>query len=194
MQPEPLCGRCLRRTPPFVCSIAPWRYAWPLDGVVARFKFSGDLAAGKTLARLFLERVQQQQRPLPPVLVPVPLHRQRLRSRGYDQALELARDIVANLDGMQLLPDLLQRVRATDAQTALAAAARRRNVRSAFAVNTRALARLGDARPAIALLDDVMTTGSTLAECARTLTDAGFAHVEAWAIARAPSRSGRTAG
>lgn len=188
VQTEPACGRCLRHTPPFVRSYAPLRYAWPLDGLVARFKFSGDLAAGRTLARLFLEHAGADAIAGPRLLVPVPLHRQRLRIRGYDQALELARDIAPGMDDVRLLPDLLRRVRATDAQTTLDAAGRRRNVRAAFAVDARTLAALGTQRPALALLDDVMTTGSTLAECARVLTKAGFTHVEAWAIARAPAR------
>lgn len=159
-----------------------------MDGLVARFKFSGDLAAGRTLTRLFVERVRADAIAMPTLLVPVPLHRQRLRSRGYDQALELTRDLCRELDGPALAADLLQRIRATDAQTALDAAGRRRNVRGAFAVDARALARLGDARPSVALLDDVMTTGNTLAECARMLVRAGFEQVEAWAIARAPAR------
>lgn len=167
---------------------APLRYAWPLDGLVTRFKFGGDLAAGHSLARLFLERLQADGVGTPALLVPVPLHRERLRARGYDQALELARDIAAGLDGVSLRSDLLRRVRATGAQTALDAAGRRRNVHGAFAIDTRALQRLGDRRPPVALLDDVMTTGSTLGECARVLAGAGFRHVEAWAVARAPFR------
>lgn len=184
---EPSCGRCLRRTPPFVRSYVPLRYVWPLDGLVARFKFSGDLAAGRTLARLFIEHARADAIAMPTLLVPVPLHPQRLRSRGYDQALELARDLCRQLDGPILASGLLRRIRATDAQTALDAKGRRRNVRGAFAIDTRALTRLGDARPAVALIDDVMTTGSTLAECARTLAGAGFKDIEAWAIARAPA-------
>lgn len=187
VQSEPLCGRCLRHTPPFAGSFAPLRYAWPVDGLVTRFKFHGDLAAGRSLARLFVEHAREECDSIPALLVPVPLHRQRLRQRGYDQALELARDIHAGLDGVRLVPDLLERTRATDAQTRLDAAGRRRNVRAAFAVNARALRRLGDERPALALLDDVMTTGATLAECARVLARAGFTQVQAWAIARAPA-------
>lgn len=184
---EPLCGRCLKREPPFEAAFAGFRYAWPLDGLIARFKFAGDLAAGRTLARLLATRIRAESLPLPALLVPVPLHRRRLRQRGYDQALELARDIAHELD-LPLAANLLSRTRATAAQTDLDAAQRRRNVRRAFAVNPRSLSRLSD-RPPIALLDDVMTTGSTLRECATVLKRAGFTNIQVWAIARAPARS-----
>ena len=90
---EPLCGRCLRREPPFDSAFAGFRYAWPLDGLVTRFKFSGQLATGRTLAMLFAQRARAASIPLPRLIVPVPLHDRRLRERGYDQALELGRDI-----------------------------------------------------------------------------------------------------
>lgn len=185
---EPLCGRCLKHEPPFQATFAAWRYAWPLDGLVARFKFRGDLAAGRSLSQLFVEQAQHQGIKREGWLVPVPLHRQRLRQRGYDQALELARDIGRGLD-VPVLPNLLQRTRATAAQSELDLRQRRRNVRGAFALNPRALARM-DARPPLILLDDVMTTGSTVAACARVLGEAGFDHIQVWAIARAPARSG----
>ncbi len=184
-QPEPLCGRCLRRQPPFDDAYAPFLYAWPLDGLVTRFKFGGDLAAGRCLAQLFTERAKHDALAIPAVLVPVPLHVQRLRRRGYDQALELARDIGRAL-AMPVATRVLRRLRATDAQTELSLRDRRRNVRGAFAVDAGALAKIPTDRGAIALLDDVMTSGSTLAECARVLRRAGCREIRVWAIARAP--------
>ena len=122
----------------------------------------------------------------PELLLPVPLHRTRLRQRGYNQALELAKPL-ARLLGVPLCRDLLQRQRGTAAQTELDAVARRRNVRGAFAV------RAGVALPThVAILDDVMTTGATLAECARVLKRAGVQRVDVWALARAPSPAGRS--
>ena len=188
-QPAPACGRCQQHPPPFAASHAAFRYAWPLDGVLTRFKFGGDLAAGRALARLCVERVRDGALgtiPAGAVLIPVPLHRTRLRQRGFDQALELVRDIARDLE-MPLAANLLRRIRATQAQTDLAAGARRRNVRGAFAVDQATLARL-PLHPVAILLDDVMTTGSTLAECARVLRAHGFAEVRVWAIARAPRR------
>ncbi len=187
-QIEPLCGRCLRHEPPFQTSFAAWRYAWPLDGLIARFKFRGDLAAGRSLSQLFVEQARLNGIDSDGWLVPVPLHRQRLRQRGYDQALELARDIGRNLH-LPVVADLLVRTRATQAQSELDLRQRRRNVRDAFTVDARVLAKTTE-RPALILLDDVMTTGSTVAACARVLQEAGFARIQVWAIARAPARSG----
>ncbi|MEN6539493.1 MAG: ComF family protein, partial [Mizugakiibacter sp.] len=111
-------------------------------------------------------------------LVPGPLHAQRLRTRGYHQALELAQPRARAL-GLPLAPRALRRVRATGAQSELGAVARRRNVRGAFAAADAQL-------PAhVAVLDDVATTGATLAECARVLKRAGVARVEVWTLARA---------
>ncbi len=177
--PAALCGRCQRHPPPWDAAWAPFRYGWPLDRLESRFKFSRDLAAGRSLVALW--RGQSRPIALPEVLVPVPLHRARLRQRGYNQALELARPLARAL-GVSLRHDLLARTRSTAAQSELDAPTRRRNVRGAFVVRAEA------ALPAhVAVLDDVMTTGATLAECARVLKRAGVARVDVWALARAPS-------
>lgn len=175
--PAARCGACLRRVPAWDRAWAPYRYAWPLDRLESRFKFSANLACGRVLGTLWAEHALPAR---PQLLVPVPLHRARLRSRGYNQALELAR-ILARRHRLPLRHDLLRRVRATSAQTELDAVKRRRNVRAAFAV------REGISWPAhVALVDDVMTTGATLSECARVLRRAGVERVDAWALARAP--------
>lgn len=174
----PQCGRCLRKPPPWDAAWAPFRYAWPLDRLETRFKFSRDLAAGRALVTLW----QREHAPasLPQMLLPVPLHRRRLRERGYNQALEMARPLAKAL-GIPCRHDLLQRVRHTDAQTGLDAVQRRRNLRQAFAL------RQGAALPAhVVVLDDVFTTGTTLSECASLLKRAGVARVDVWALARAP--------
>ncbi|MHB1272261.1 MAG: ComF family protein [Rhodanobacter sp.] len=180
--PAALCGECQRRAPPWDAAWAPFRYGWPLDRLEARYKFGADLAAGRVLSTLWQRETCPL--PLPRLLLTVPLHRGRLRQRGYNQALELARPLARQLD-VPLQPDLLQRLRRTEAQTELDALGRRRNVRGAFAL------RAGIALPAhVAILDDVMTTGATLAECARVLKHAGVQQVDAWALARAPSPRG----
>ena len=176
----PACGECLERPPPFATAFAPFEYAAPLDQLVMRLKFGRNLAAGRVLSQLMLDALRAEPPPRPDALVPVPLHAARLRERGYNQALELARPLARAL-GIPLRIDLLERQRATAAQTDLDAAARRRNVRGAFGVAATA------AVPAhIALVDDVMTTGTTLRECAKTLLRAGVARVDVWVIARAP--------
>ncbi len=170
-----LCGNCITRMPPWHAAWVPFRYAWPLNRLETRYKFSANLAAGQTLARLWL----QHRPPEPPqAVVPVPLHAGRLRRRGYDQTLELARHVARHMD-LPLRADVLHRLRPTHAQTDLDARARRRNVRGAFHL------REGHDLPAhVALFDDVMTTGATLGECARVLHRAGVERVDVWALAR----------
>lgn len=183
----PLCGECLRKPPPFDAAFAPFEYAHPLDLLLTRLKFGNSLAAGRVVAELWIAALRDALRSggiaaLPDVVLPVPLHVDRLRERGYNQALELARPLAQALQ-LRLVTDLLQRERATSAQTDLDAAARRRSLRDAFALfhaKDRALP------PHVALVDDVMTTGATLRECARVLKRAGVARVVVWAVARAP--------
>lgn len=180
--PAALCGECQRSPPPWDAAWAPFRYGWPLDRLESRYKFSADLAAGRVLSMLW----QREPPPthLPQLLLSVPLHHSRLRRRGYNQALELARPLAHAL-GVPLSPDALLRRRSTTAQTELDAVARRRNVHGAFAL------REGITLPAhVAILDDVMTTGATVAECARVLRRAGVQRVDVWALARAPHRTG----
>ena len=171
------CGDCLRRPPPLHAAHAAFSYAPPLDRLLPRYKFHRDLASGRLLAQLMARAFAGCERPQ--ALVPVPLHPARLRQRGYDQALELARP-VATLLGLPLRAGLLQRVRATPAQSQLDAPARRRNLRGAFQAASQSL-------PAhVALVDDVMTTGATLHAAATALRRAGVARVDAWVCARTP--------
>jgi ComF family protein len=155
---------------------AVFRYAPPLDRLLPRLKFHDDLAAGRLCAALMADVLVDV--PRPDALVPLPLHRARLRARGFDQTLELARSLARAL-ALPLRDDLLVRARATDPQSRLDAAARRRNLRGAFTVR-------GDGPwPAhVALVDDVMTTGATLHAAAAALRRAGVARVDAWVCAR----------
>jgi len=174
------CGQCLQAPPAFVSCLAPLRYAAPLDRLLPRFKFHAGLAEGRLLAELILLRVPVDSFGASDLLVPMPLHRRRLGQRGYNQALELARPL-ARAWALPLGSDALRRKRATAAQTDLDAAARRRNVRGAFAaLPERVLGRH------ILLLDDVITTGATVREAATTLLAAGAAEVRVVAAARAP--------
>ena len=172
------CGRCLRHPPPLARTHATCTYGFPLDRLLPRFKFHQDLAAGRLLSQLMAEACAGL--PRPDAVVPIPLHRARLRSRGYDQALELARPLARALS-LPLRDDLLLRVRATSAQSKLDASARRRNLRDAFAP------RRSDGLPAhVVLVDDVMTTGATLHAAAAALLRAGVQRVDAWVCARVP--------
>lgn len=182
------CPGCGRPAGPLACACrlgpgpvparacAALLYHPPVDHLLRRFKFHGDLAAGALLAALMAHALAPADRPQ--ALVPVPLHRARLRQRGYDQALELARPLSASL-GLPLQARLLRRVRATAPQSELGAAERQRNVRGAFAAGPTPLRH-------VALVDDVMTTGATLQAAARALHLAGVARVDLWVCARVP--------
>ena len=182
--PAPACGECLQREPAFAAAFAPFIYGHPLDLLVAKLKFGHSLAAGRVLVELWLEALCAAPPPRPEVLVPVPLHRDRLRERGYNQALELARPL-ARAFCIPLATDLLARSQATVAQSNLDAQARRRNLRGAFVFRPQELDE-GVLPAHVALLDDVMTTGATLRESARVLKRAGIARVDVWVLARAP--------
>jgi ComF family protein len=174
----PACGACMQRPPLLDAVRATFIYDFPVDRLLPRLKFHGDLAAGSLLAGAMAAACSDM--PRPDALLPLPLARARLRRRGFDQALELARPLARRL-GIPLLDGALVRRRDTAPQSTLAAAARRRNLRGAFAVP--AGARLP---PHVALVDDVMTTGATLHAAARALRRAGVIRIDAWVCARAP--------
>jgi len=171
-----VCGSCLQHPPPISEAHAAFAYAFPVDRLLPRLKFHRDLAAGRLLAQAMTERCAGL--PRPDAVVPVPLHRARLRRRGFDQAFELAAPLARALQ-MPLLDRALQRRRTTSAQSLLDATARQRNLRGAFEVTP------PQSLPAhVVLVDDVMTTGATLHAAARALLGAGVQRVDAWICAR----------
>lgn len=177
------CGCCGTRLPGHGAVIAPLTYEFPVDRMVTGAKFHRQLYFARALGELLGEFLAREagDRPRPDVLVPVPLHRGRLARRGYNQALEIARPVARRL-GLPLSPRLVERIRGTPEQTGLTALQRRRNLRGAF----RASAGCRGAR--VAVLDDVITTGSTVAALAGALRAAGAVSVEVWAPARTPGR------
>ncbi len=178
------CGRCLLRPPPWDAVVAALPYRFPADRLVCRFKFNRDLCCGAVLAQQMLAEIRSRREPLPGAIVPVPLHRSRYLARTFNQAELLARAVGRGLN-LPVHMRLLLRRRRTRAQSGLDAAARRRNIRGAFVVQARTR------RPALArhlaLVDDVLTTGVTLVECARTLKRAGVVRITVWVAARAPA-------
>ena len=173
------CGSCQRRPPDYACSAALYRYAPPVDHFIRALKFHHDLGLAHMLGQRLAARLAEAL-DRPDVIMPIPLHPSRLRRRGYNQALEIARPLARAL-ALPLDYRTLRRVRATTAQSDLPIAERIRNVRGAFAV--RAGARLDGLK--IALVDDVMTTGSTAQAAAQTLRAAGAEEVRVWVVARA---------
>lgn len=172
-----ICGPCQRKPPVFMEAQAAFDYARPVDWLVHRFKFGGRLECGRVLGECLAWELALRGAARPDALVPVPLHAGRLRSRGFDQALELGRHLARRLE-LHLRPRLLARCRATSQQSTLDARARRRNLRGAIRVRAPVPAH-------VALVDDVMTTGSTAVECARVLKRAGCRRVSIWVVARA---------
>lgn len=181
--PMPVCGACLAAPPPYGSCRCLFAYRAPVNGLIARFKFDGDLATGKVLGRLLQERFlsSYQQQTGPDLLVPVPLHDRRLRQRGFNQALELARPI-ARVSGIPLCTVALTRLRQTPAQSSLDRDARRQNLAGVFGYRRPIPASL----PAhVAIIDDVVTTGATVAELSRLLWAQGARRIDVWAVARA---------
>jgi len=176
--PGKLCGACTRATPAFDNAQAAFSYAWPVNQLVQRFKFHGNLATGRILALALRDYLDIHQASLPDLVIPVPLHPRRLAQRGFNQASEIARIIAPSLPA-DLNIDGLVRTRHTSAQSGLDRAARRRNLRHAFECH----------RPVrglhVAVVDDVITTGSTAETIARTLKRAGAERVTLYALARA---------
>jgi len=173
-----LCGGCLAVPPHFTRARALFLYEEPLKEVIHRFKYQGKTACLPSFARF------AQNHPLLADLegvdwiVPVPLHPSRLRERGFNQALLLARAMFPK--DHRIIPDLLVRTRPTEPQTSFNGTARRANLKNAFAVvKPHRLAGKN-----ILLIDDVFTTGTTVNECARVLKKAGAAEVMALTLAR----------
>jgi ComF family protein len=172
-----LCGKCLKAPPPWDSGIAGLTYRFPVDQMVCRFKFNRDLACGQILGMELLTAIELKEPLLPEVIIPVPLHRGRQFSRSFNQADMLARQLGRGLQ-IPVRHGILSRSRRTGAQSGLDALARKKNIRRAFSC------RRSGIRHA-ALVDDVMTTGATLAECSRTLKRSGVACVSVWVAARA---------
>jgi len=173
-----ICGRCLARPPAYDATVAALAYAFPADVLVQALKFRGELALAPLLGAQLAARLERAARV--DCVLPVPLSAARLRARGFNQALEIARH-AARAAGARLAPRLAERSRDTASQMDLPHAERAQNVRGAFRCD-RALE-----GATVALVDDVMTTGATLHELAATLKRAGAARVVNWVVARTPA-------
>jgi ComF family protein len=171
-----VCGRCLTQPPAFDATRAALAYAFPADALIQALKFRGELALAPLLGSLLLPCISGKE---VDCVVPVPLSAGRLRARGYNQALEIARSVAAAARA-RLAPELCERSRDTGVQMDLPLKERAKNVRGAFHCP-------GVVSGTIAVLDDVMTTGATLEEVAATLKRAGAARVVNWVVARTPS-------
>jgi ComF family protein len=182
-QPDAPCAECLLHPLPFERCVAALDYVWPWNGVIGQLKFHDGLDLAGALSALLLQALRHAAPPPVELVLPLPLGPQRLQERGYNQAWELTRRVAPPL-GLDGEPRLLLRLFDTPRQSGLAQTQRRANVRGAFGIAPGRAAALHGRR--VALLDDVMTTGATAAEAARTLLDAGAAAVQLWVLARTP--------
>ncbi|RMH18549.1 MAG: ComF family protein [Gammaproteobacteria bacterium] len=172
-----LCGRCTQKRPAFDDMFAPFVFAEPVDALIREMKYGKKPEMCRALARLFLQRIRHG--PRPEVLIPVPLHPHALRKRGFNQAAELAKVLGRSLD-MAVWQGVV-RVKNTPRQSSLSLAARRRNLQGAF--------RIPEKIPSfqhVAIVDDVVTTGTTVETLASLLKKNGVRHVEVWSLARTP--------
>jgi ComF family protein len=177
-----VCPQCADSLPGAVAErddfVAAFAYRFPVDRLVRRFKFAGDLAVGRWLGETLAVAASGAERPA--LLVVPPSTRERLRSRGFNPALEIAKAAGRALD-LEWAPDAVIRVRQTQPQPGLRRGERRRNLEGAFGC-ARDLAGLH-----VAIVDDVMTTGATVDAVTAVLRRAGAARVSAWVVARTPA-------
>ncbi|HEX4943239.1 MAG TPA: ComF family protein [Usitatibacteraceae bacterium] len=171
------CADCLREPPAFDDVVTAFDYRFPIDRLVRRFKFSADLATGAYLGDALARAAATA--PMPDLVLASPASAARLRERGFNPALVLARR-VASAAGIAVDSRVVAKIRHTPPQTGLDHATRRRNLRGAFAVRRR----LDGIH--VAVVDDVMTTGTTLSALAAVLKAAGAARVSGWVAARTP--------
>lgn len=170
-----MCGACLQHPPAYDRTLAAFSYAFPVDQLIQALKYQQRLAIAPVLGHAL--GLAARSLPCPDVLIAMPLHPKRLQHRGFNHATEIARK-VANELNLPLDLSVCERVRDTPPQVALAYDQRRRNVRDAFSCHGKVVGKR------VALIDDVMTTGTSLDELAKTLKKAGALEVEAWVVAR----------
>jgi len=185
--PNLLCGNCLQQPPPWDSCTAPLCYDPQVALLLSRWKYAPDPRLGHLMTQLWL---RLGPRELPPVdlVLPVPLHWTRWLRRGFNQAEQLAAGLQGQhpaLAGARLDPARVSRRRAP-AQASLDADARARNLRGAFTI------RRPCANLRVAIVDDVLTTGTTAARLARCLQEAGAARMHIWCLARTPTPPART--
>ncbi|MEA1889541.1 MAG: ComF family protein [Pseudomonadota bacterium] len=170
------CGKCQQYPPACEQTEALFLYQEPLSQLVQQFKFSRKLEYGYLFSSLMAKKLLSRPE-RPDVIIPVPLHSSRLRSRGFNQSWEITRQL-SRITGIKASHKFCQRIKKTPLQTGLKASERKRNLRQAFSIT----ANVRDLH--ICIVDDVMTTGSTLEAIAAALKAAGAARVSGLVVAR----------
>jgi ComF family protein len=175
-----VCGNCLKNPPHYTRTVAVYAYAFPLDKLIKAVKYGGKLYLAESLG----DRLAQCVVVKPDCLIALPLHPARLRERGFNQSLQLARRIGRQLS-LPVLESACIRVRDTPSQSTLPWQQRGKNMRKAFSCTTDVVGKH------IAVVDDVMTSGATLNELALTLMQAGAREVSVWVVARTLPHTGK---
>jgi ComF family protein len=173
-----ICGVCQKHTPAYDRTLSLFVYSTPVDRLILRLKFNYKLELGRLLGTLMARNLEAKIEKIPQLIIPLPLHHKRLRERGYNQAVQLAKPIAKQLN-VPLDKHYCHRVRDTAQQSQLPRHERQKNVRGAFAL------RPGFSAKHVAIVDDVMTTGQTVNELARLLRKNGVEYIEVWVCARA---------
>ena len=174
------CGQCQQDLPPIDYMISSLAYDYPVGHLVAQLKFQRNLVYANIFSHLLLEKLcttltDSQQ---PELIIPIPLHKKRLRERGFNQALEIARPIAKQLS-IPLEKRAIIRPKYTQAQSLLDAESRHENLKSSFEIVKPVTAEH------VVIVDDVVTTGATVYELAGLLKRSGVKTVGVWAVARA---------
>ncbi len=168
------CGSCLASTPDFDLTTAAFTYAYPISQVLQQYKYQQQLFLAETFANLMLQKLKPHNIDL---IIPMPLHPNRLQERGFNQSLEIAR-IIGKRSNIVVNSQAVARIKHSPPQASLPLKERARNMKGAFICHED----LSGLR--IALVDDVMTTGASLNALAKAVKAKGAAHVECWLIAR----------
>ncbi|TAK75367.1 MAG: ComF family protein [Gammaproteobacteria bacterium] len=180
MEKTPLCHTCHHQPPPFDRTFALFPYQSPITQLIIQLKFQHRLPIAKSFADLLIQRLQTtwyRRQKLPDLIIPMPLHPHRLRERGFNQAVEIAKPVAKKL-GIPLDLHGIKRTKHTQAQSALPALERKRNITNAFT------AYRDYSGLTLAVVDDVVTTGQTMAECCHVLKQHGARQIDVWCCAR----------
>lgn len=176
------CGKCQTKPPHYATSVIPYLYAPPIKQLISQLKFHGNLTYAPLLAHTFIQSINHRKNTLPDCIIPIPLHKTRLRERGFNQAIELARIISKQLN-IKLDYSLCHRKKPTPFQSGLSAKQRQLNLKNAFSITKE------HNYKHVAIFDDVVTTGTTVNELAKQLKLSGVETVEVWAIARTENKN-----
>ncbi len=176
------CGQCIQQPPDIDYTLCLYHYQMPVDFLITELKYNQQLSHAKILGQCLLARLKKENiKEIPDFILPVPLHKQRLVKRGFNQSLEIARPIAKYFD-IPIDLKTIRRNRQTLAQANLNITERKKNIRGCFELKLKDGALTGKH---IVIIDDVVTTGSTINELAKLLKKAGAEKVGVWSIARA---------